>query len=423
MAIFYLAVFLLLGGAGAVYYSLRSEDQPRRIGEGETWLADKDKKNPAAETAAPAQATESLDYDPALVVGGPTLYEDSAQKPSSPREIIGILAKDSKEAAKLAAPLHEPGAPATATVPEAVLPVTPITPEQLASAKNAAGKDSRAEDFAAYSPDIEIPMMTLHPGPPKPQANPAALSRMDSQDLHSDLSDDTQAAHSLASGYLSAKMVEQESPRGENGASLSGVMFDGTGYVPGNIKAVFDMSSMGPIEDMIVTTWNDGGASGTVCNDAKDKEGRVMLALGREMGVLGKLMRMAGKPGCCQYSELESWNRSMLRMSQLCDGFNAASSRVAIACASPHQPADCSAYRAKPLRADPLRCLALFALGLALLLGGAVSPSLGPSYVVFGAAFSGGALLGGLPGLLLCAAGVLLALALQGSVPDEWHRS
>ncbi|NLO92184.1 MAG: hypothetical protein GX410_09385 [Elusimicrobia bacterium] len=401
---------------------MNPEEVARKVGEGESWIGESDKKSASSANPVSEQATETLDYDPALVVGGPTLYEDSAVKPASPREIVGILPKDSREAANLAAPLHEPGAPADAKVPEAELPVTPITPEQLSMAKNAAGKDTRAEDFAAYATDIEIPMLT-YPGPPKPRPNPAALSKIDSQDLHDALTDDQQAAGSLAAGFLSAKMVEQEAPKGERGSALSGAMFDGTGAIPGNIKAVFDMSSVGVEDDIIVNTWSNGGDSGTACNDVKEKAGREMLALGHEMGTLGQALRETGAPGCCQYSAIDSWSRSMLRMSQLCDGFNSALSRVSIACGSPYQPYDCSKYRPQQLRAVPARCLALFIAGITILIGGALFASLGPAYVVFGSAVASGALLGGAPGLLLCVAGVLSALTLHGPAAVERHRS
>jgi len=404
-------------GVAVFYFSQQREELARIVGG---WSDAADKKSDEA-AAVPSASSAPLDYDPAMVVGGQTLYEDSARKPASPDEIVGVLAKGSTEAARLVVPLYGPGVPAY-SIPEAGLSNPPVVSPQMQGAGGPAEQGSRVSDFAAYAPSVDMPKMTQNPPPLPPGRRRAPLkesevSRQDKQDLRTAISEDTDASQSMASGYLSSKSVEDSRGRHEVNAAKSGNVFDGSAGVGGRIKSVFDLSSLGDPDQLVVSPpgTEDAGGIAAACAAARASDGHQVLLLGDEMGRTARGLNALSSPGCCDYLALQRWNESLRALSQQCSAFNNAAARLAVACKTPYYPADCGAFPAPRERSSVRTCLAPLSLGLALLAGGALLPMLGPAYVVLGGGLAGGALLGGLPGLLLCALGIAGALLLQGS--------
>lgn len=414
---------LALAGAmfAAVFYFSQQREEPLRlVGSGDGWSDAAEKKPEPAAEPQPETGTV-VDYDPGMVVGGQTLYEDSAAKAVSPEEIIGSLPKGSTEAARLGVPLYSPRDRSYA-IPEAGLSNPPVVAQQMAGAGRQAEQDGRMADFAAYASDVDVPKMELlQPGVPqrrRPVAQPEApVSRQDKQDLNAALSDQTEASHSLASGFLSSKSVEGSRGRHELNSRKSGSVFDGSESVDGRVKAVFDLSSFGEAERLVVSPAGsaEAGAVAAGCAAARASDGKQMMLLGDEMGRLARLLNSAGAPGCCDYFAQARWNESLRTLEQQCAAFNNAGQRLAVACKTDYFPADCAAFPAPVKRAEAASCLMLLSAGLALLAGGALLPMLGAAYVVLGGGLAGGALLGGVPGLLLCAFAAVGALLLHGS--------
>ncbi|HOX23569.1 MAG TPA: hypothetical protein PLL10_08900, partial [Elusimicrobiales bacterium] len=386
---------------------------PRKIDSSENWLAVADKKQEPAPASEPPGSSAVLDYNPALVPGGPTLYEDSA-KPAAPGDIVGIVPKKSREAARLPAPLFEKGAPKTASLPEAGLSNPPVAVPQLEGAGVLPERNNRAEDFAAYAPTVDMPNMGMDPkylrGSRRVAAAPSRPN--DKQDLTSALSDETQASQSLASGYLSAQ-PENTAGGEERKAFKAGGLFDGSASVDGHIKSVFDISAAG--EQPVVSPAGVQAQEDPACVLARESEGKQMLLAGDQMSRLAESLGAGRKSGCCDYVLLDKRNNVMSQLALRCVAYNNAAVRQAVACRGQYFPIDCGVFAPEERQAKPLRCMGILAIGLLLLLAGAALPVLGPAYVILGGALSGGAILGNLPGLVLCVAGVVLAGRYIGS--------